>query len=176
MPTANASLLTNAMDAFWSYLEGKTDFTSLGLQIFKGYDGNVLPVREDGSLEASDLPAMYVESITPNPLETDTTPDEEIIHIEMEGGVVYDNTTFHTANSSVDCAAALMTLSDVILSRHSLDTNLGTGSGGAVDGLAWEVLGMDPVRSGANPRDVLYWDGQFKLTLEVSRTLPANTT
>lgn len=172
MTSPSAEKMTAALDAFFDWIEAKQTFIDLGLTVFRGYDGRTLPVKEDGSINGNDLPALYAESFTPEVEDQDTTPYTETVTIQIVGGIVFANTAIHLSHSATMCSQALMALNDIILNREAIDTNLGTGPGGAIDDYTFEITGMDPVRSTANPMEVLYWDGQFKAGLTFVRSLP----
>lgn len=172
MATPNSDGLKEAIEAFWDYIGSKTAYTDLGLTEFRGYDGHVLPVKEDGSIDANDLPGMYVDSFDIGIDDQDTTPETEIVEVTMQGGVAFINTAMHKDHSSLLCMSAMMTLHDVILNREAIETNLGTGPGGAIDRYGFRTTGMVPVPSVQNPAEVLYWDGTWELVLAFVRNLP----
>ena len=70
MASPNEDFLEEMLDDLFATLEQDTDVVALGwgpssTKRFKLYDGRVLPVLSDGTIDATALPALYVPSLVP---------------------------------------------------------------------------------------------------------------
>lgn len=158
---SNAKALEEMCEDFWAYLTGSPKVAALGFKLFKGIDGNRLPIGADGQISATDLPALFVHSMKPHESDEqfDNSATQQVIAIQLECGVIYGNTAYHVANSSYECLSALMTIQDALRSPAAR-----TDTEGLID--AFRIGEVEDIPSMANPRLVLNWIGNFEVVLK----------
>lgn len=169
MATPPIEFLEQMLDDLFAQVDADAAVTALALKSFRLYDGKVLPVLQDGRIEASALPALYVQSIVPDSLEDERTPTFEMVELDVEIGLVYSNTTAHKPLSALATMAAMMTLKGAILNRDSLENGFPNGD---VDEFEVELGELREVRSEEDPRRILYWDGRVVVRLRRQWNLP----
>jgi hypothetical protein len=174
MASANEQFLQEMLDDLFEKLQTNTAVASLGwgtgsAKVFALYDGRKLPVLSNGTLNATDLPALYVPTLTPSPVEDDRTPTFEVIQIEVPLSVAFANSEIHKSNSAVQAMAAMMTIQDALLTR----TNLASGLGPNIHEFDSEIGELNGITSDDNPGKVLYWSGEVIVRIRRQRDLPA---
>lgn len=166
MSSANADFITEMLDAFWAWLAADADYTALGLKEFRLTDGKALPIKEDGAISGQDLPAIYVEAIRPTIAERVRTPKSDIIEIAMTIGIAYGQGAMHKDNDAIDCAAALMTVIDVIGSDEAHSSRLGNNR--AINDFDWDIGEVEGVLADGG-RQVLWWNAGIVVRLRRRR-------
>lgn len=164
--TTNAAVLENAYAAWLTYVTTHADFLALGCKVFSAPSGSPIPLREDGSLGTTEIPAFYVETCRPkwSDWENDNSRRQYLLEIEVSGGLLYTSTSTASPNPVFAAAAALLTLCDVLGSSTAQQGALaGTAN---IDDYDFSPGDVIPVIDKSNPRLVRYWDAQFSVTLK----------
>ena len=136
-------------------------------RIFKGYDGRVLPILADGRLNATDLPALYVEELTPSEVEDELTPETVLIELAFELRCVFPNQESHKGHTALRAMSAMLALLGAIKRRDVLERRHEF-----IDELEAELAELNPVREGDSSPRVLYWDGGLNIRLRRVWSVP----
>lgn len=169
----NAALLQNMIDAMWTYLGAADLYADLALTEFRLTDGRRLPVDEEGHLHSTDLPAIYVGSVTPEVEEQTVEPDAtDEIRLTLDMGVVYATNDSYTAYPALAAMAAVLTIQDVLCSAEARTSRL--GAAGSITDYGIGLGEVRPVPTPGAPGNVLYWDAEFSVQLIKRRIFPAS--
>lgn len=166
MTTTNAAALQDAYEAWLEYVTTHADFEALNLRVFSAPTGTPIPVREDGTIGATELPAFYVEALRPawSEVENDNAGGQRLLLLTIEGGVAYGSRSIAEPNAVFNASAAQLTLIDI----HGAGVARGGSLAGTTSIDDYEFAPGDVISVVAkdNPRVVRFWDAQFTVTLK----------
>lgn len=164
--TTNAAVLQDAYEAWLAYVTTHPDFEALNLKVWSAPTGTPIPIREDGTIGGTELPAFYVETIRPawSEVANDNAGGQRLLLLRIEGGVAYGSRSIAEPNAVFDASAAQLTLIDIHGSGAARGGELaGTAS---IDDYEFEPGDVISVVAKDNPRVVRFWDAQFVVTLQ----------
>lgn len=170
MSTPTVGFLREMIDAFWAHVEADARFKALNLKLYKLTDGKALPVKQDGGISSSDLPACFVDSFTPSFGDPRTEPRRWEVNVELPVSFAYANTQTHSAHTAALCAEALMTMQLILGNQTAIRTRLGNAA--VISGYDFEIGEVQAVLDPTGRR-ILYWVGDFKVTLQRLYSPPA---
>lgn len=137
-------------------------------RVFRTYDGDALPVLSDGNIPQTSLPALYVDELTAQEVEQDTTPHTVVIEIGFELRCSFSSKASHKSFSSLRTMSALLALMKAINTR----ANQINGLAEAIDDFDVQMAEIIPVREADGSGRVLYWDGGLNVRLRRHWTVP----
>ncbi len=160
--TTAEDFLQNILDDFWSVVDALNLAGLYGLRdVFKRYDGRVLPILRNGMPDAMSVPALYCESLRPVVDVQDSTPYTEQVGFDLDLGFVFPNSEAHKAHPSMVATAAMMFLKSSLMNRQTIAGGLHPN----IDDFEVELGDLEPVRSEENPGRILFWDGHVIVRL-----------
>lgn len=170
--TTNAQVFAGMVESFWDFVTESPEFAALELHGFASFRGEILPVLEDGTIAATDLPAFYVERFVKvksgDP--RDDSYQQKTKAVEVHCAIVFSGDVIGQADAAFRALASVDTIEDVICSDSA--RNGGLAGTTYVDDYDFADGDTEAVPSVSNAQMVMFWVSRFVVTLRKQITYP----